>query len=151
MKNKRLLFSTSFSATKYGLSEKYFVVGSDANYYNRGQWRIIKHSHSIYIFENRLTKQCLYSTGQEITGDYGCERGINESNPVVGTNKKNDNRIHWRLVLQKNVYLIQSMVNFRFILSTGEKPLGNEGGWLVSPKCVMSDDNYDDRALWEIN
>lgn len=65
---------------------------------------------------------------------------------------KADNRVQWRLIHHKyNVYLIQSTVNFPYILSTGEKPGAGESDWSENPKCVMSDANYDNRALWEIN
>jgi hypothetical protein len=41
------------------------------------------------------------------------------------------------------------VVNFRYVFSHGEPPVRSEG-YHRSPKCVMADGNYENRALWEI-
>ena len=68
MRTKRLL-----------LSSGYKVLGTDSNYYNRAFWKIINDGQGGYLFENHETKRYLYSEGDEMPGDRGCEGGAAEA------------------------------------------------------------------------
>lgn len=127
------------------------ILASDGNYYNRAHWIIRHYGKGEYIFENGETKRYLFSEGDEIPGDRGCEGGLEEAPVCRGADDDYDNRALWNIVQQENgKYLIASVVNFRYVSSLGEPPTSSEGGWERAPKCVMADANYDDRALWEI-
>ncbi len=140
MRTKRLLFSSGYK-----------VLGTDSNYYNRAYWKIVHGGQGGYLFENHETKRYLYSEGDEIPGDRGCEGGAAEAPHCVDSDASYDKRALWRIVQQGDgKYLIESVVNFRYVFSQGEPPVRNEGGWHRSPNCVMSDKNYENRALWEI-
>lgn len=54
-------------------------------------------------------------------------------------------------ILNKPV-VIENATTKRYLLSTGDpsKATGAEGGWTNSPAVVGADNNYDDRAVWQI-
>ncbi len=140
MRTKRLLSSSGLK-----------VFGTDTNYYNRAYWKIIIDGQGRYLFQNSDTKSYLYSEGDKIPGDRGCEGGAAEAPLCVASDANYDKRALWRIVHQGDgKYLIESIANLRYLFSQGEPPVGGEGGWSGSPKCVMSDENYENRALWNI-
>ena len=139
MRSKRLLFSNGNE-----------IVGSDSNYYNKGFWRIKNDGQGRYLFENLETKKYLYSEGNEISGR-GCEGGVTEAPLCVGSDASYDDRALWRIIKHGDgKYFIESVANFRYVFSQGEPPVRTEG-FSSSPSCLMSDENYDNRAAWNIN
>ena len=142
---------TNERGSEGGASIQNSILGSDANYYNRALWKISNDGHGRYLFENYETKRYLFSQGDEIPGDRGCERGVKEAPLCLGSDDNYDDRALWRIISKEDEkYLIESVVNFRYVLSEGETPSAGEGGWLRSPGCVLADANYEDRAIWEI-
>ncbi|XP_028395716.1 uncharacterized protein LOC114519745 [Dendronephthya gigantea] len=155
LKTKRLLFSSGARVEKKrgsegGVSNENSIFGSDANYYDRVWWKISNDGQGRYLFENHRTKRYLFSMGDEIPGDRGCEGGITEAPLCLGSDDNYDNRALWRIINKDGKYLIENVVNLRYVLSEGEPPTHDEGGWIGAPRCVMADANYEDRALWRI-
>ena len=127
------------------------ILGSDANYYNRANWKIKKNKEGKYTIWNNVAKRYLSTSGDEIPGDGGCENGAAEAPLCLPSEDQDDPRNLWRIIEHQNgKYFIVSVVNFRYVLSQGEPPTRSEGGWLRSPRCAMSDANYENRALWEL-
>lgn len=157
VKTRRYVFPRGGSVTKErgsegGVNSANRVVGSDRLYYNRGGWKIIHQGKSTYIFQSADNGRYLYSMGDEIQVYRGFEGGTTEAPLCLASDDNYDNRALWRIISKgEGKYLIESVVNFRYLLSKGEPPRRSEGGWLNSPECVMSDANYDDRALWYIS
>ena len=155
MRTKRFLLSAGSLVTwargLEGRSEAQIIYASDGNYYNHANWIIRHHGQGQYLFENGKTHRYLFAEGDEIPGNRGCEGGLKEAPVCRGSDDNYDNRAFWNIIQQESgKYLIVSVVNFRYVSSLGEPPTGAEGGWIYSPKCVMADANYEDRALWEI-
>ena len=135
-----------------GVSNANYIVGAEDAYYKLGYWKILYQGEGQYIIENYQNKRYLHSEGNEITGDCGCERGIAESPPCLASDANYDNRALWNIIQKgEGKYLIHSVVNFRYLYSQGEPPNNDEYGYMHAPRCVMSDANYDNRALWEIH
>ena len=123
------------------------IVGSDSNYYYRADWLIRNQGEGKYVFENRFTKRYLFSDG-----DRECEGSVNGASLCRGSDDNYDNRALWYIVQQESgKYLVVSVVNSRYVSSLGEPPTENERGWDNAPKCVMTNSNYEDRALSEIS
>ena len=155
VRTKRLMFSPGSTVVERGseggTSLGTRILGSDANYYNRAFWKILNHGQGRYLFENYKTRRYLFSEGDVLQGNRGCEGVAAEAPPCLGSDANYDNRAVWKIVHQGDgKYFIESVVNFRYVLSYGEPPVRKEGGWHRSPKCVMTDGNYENRALWEI-
>jgi hypothetical protein len=135
-----------------GVSNANYITGASADYYSLGSWKILYQGEGNYIIENYANKRYLYSEGDEIPGDCGCEGGVAEAPPCLESHANYDNRALWKIIQQEEgKYLIQSVVNFRYVYSQGEPVRETDSGYSASPRCVMSDANYDDRALWEIH
>jgi hypothetical protein len=116
------------------------ILGSDLNYYNRAFWKILNHGQGRYLFENYKTRRYLFSEGDVLQGNRGCERVATEAPPCLGSDANYDNRAVWKIVHHgEGKYLIESVVNFRYVLSYGEPSVRIESGWAGSPKCVMAD------------
>ncbi|XP_028395845.1 uncharacterized protein LOC114519861 [Dendronephthya gigantea] len=155
VKTKRLLFSRGTilkeeRGSEGGAKNENEILGSANNFYNQAFWKISKDDQGRYLFENYRTKRYLFSMGDEIPGDRGCEGGITDAPLCLGSDDNYDNRALWRIINKNGKYLIESVVNLRYVLSEGEPPTHPEGGWIGAPRCVMADANYEDRALWEI-
>ena len=155
VRTKRLMFSPGSTVVERGseggTSLGTGILGSDANYYDRAFWKILNHGQGRYLFENYKTRRYLFSEGDVLQGNRGCEGVAAEAPPCLGSDANYDNRAVWKIVHQGDgKYFIESVVNFRYVLSYGEPPVRKEGGWHRSPKCVMTDGNYENRALWEI-
>lgn len=72
------------------------VVGSDANYYNRGNWKIYQLRNGTYFIENfngYFQYRYLFQTGESFTGISGDERGWTDS-PKIVTVENNANYSH---------------------------------------------------------
>ena len=138
------------------------IVGADANYYNRGLWKIIPNGKS-YLIVNQETKRYLFSDGPPIKGQRGDEGGWAassgfESPKVVGADANYYNRALWKIIPSGKSYLIENQETKRYLFSDGH-PIkgarGDEGGWAASsgfesPGIVGADANYYNRALWKI-
>ena len=135
-----------------GVSNGNYITGTDSDYYNFGSWKILYQGEGQYIIENYENRRYLYSDGDEIPDDCGSEDGVAEAPPCLASDANYDNRALWKIIQQgEGKYLIQSEVNFRYVYSQGEPPISVAGNYVHDPRCVMSDANYDDRALWEIH
>ena len=157
MRTRRVLHSignhfTGERGLEGGVSNANYITGANIDYYYLGSWKILYQGEGQYIIENYLNKRYLYSDGDEIPDDCGCEDGVAKAPPCLASDANYDNRALWKIIQQgEGKYLIQSVVNFRYVYSQGEPPIRGEGNYYHSPRCVMSDANYDDRALWEIH
>ncbi|GFZ90379.1 hypothetical protein CYANOKiyG1_00680 [Okeania sp. KiyG1] len=129
------------------------VLGSDANYYNRGQWYLEKRGDA-YTLKNVETNRYAFSTGDIFTGEPGDEGGWLNIHPIVGADANYYNRAQWYIVKQGDAYRLENKETNRQLFSTGSiftgEP-GDEGGWLDSPVMTGSDANYYNRSLWEIS
>ena len=131
-------------------SKGYKIVGTDHNYYNFAFWKIINVGEGRYAFENVKNGRYLYSDGDEIS-DRGCEGGAAEAPLCLGSDSKDDDHALWRIIDKGDEkYLIESVVNFRYVFSLGEPPVRRQEGYTNPLKCVLSDENYENRAAWKI-
>ena len=139
VRTQRLMFSNGYE-----------IFGTDHNYYNRAFWKIINDRQGRYLFENVATGKYPYSGGDEIS-DRGCEGVAAEAPLCLGSDSKDDDRALWRIVDNGDgEFFIESVVNLRYVFSQGEPPVRSHEGFANPPKCVMSDENYEDRAAWKI-
>lgn len=114
----------------------------------------------VYFLENVETKRYVFQDGSKVKGNQSSEGGwISKSPKVVGADANYYNRAYWRITPRGDgKYSIKNVETKRYLIQDGE-PIkgrrGDEGGWLAhsgfkAPKCVGSDADYGDRALWYI-
>ena len=141
------------------------VVGTDANYYNRAQWKIIPQGGDKYFIENVVTKRYLFQSGPAIKGKRGDEGGWKASSgfqapAVLGTDANYYNRAYWKIIPRgSGMYFIENVETKRYVFQEGPKiegKRGAEGGWLASsgfkaPAVVGADANYYNRAYWKLH
>ena len=139
------------------------VVGTDANYYNRADWRISPQGEDRYFIENVVTRRYLLQDGNSIKGNRGDEGGWKagsgfEAPKVVGADSNYYNLAYWKILPQGDGrYFIENVETQRYLFQDGERigERGAEQGWLAStgfesPSLVGTDANYYDRAYFKI-
>lgn len=147
----------SYRGVEGGWSNSPKVVGSDANYENRANWRITQvfsETLAIYLIKNIVTQRYLFQAGGVIGSYRGAEGGWGNSPKVVGSDANYYNRAYWKILpLSSGNYFIENSEFRRYTFQTGETYSGNrgdEGGWSDSPKIVGSDANYYHRAQFSL-
>ncbi len=76
------------------------IVGTDANYYKRAMWEVIKNGET-YMLKNIETNRYLFSTGEKHSGTDGDEGGWLNSPQLVGADANYYNRALWYIVRLK--------------------------------------------------
>ena len=163
----RLLFQTGpvikgKRGAEGGWSQAPAVVGTDASYENRTQWKIIPQGSDKYFIENVVTQRYLFQSGPDIEGKRGDEGGWKASTgfqapAVLGADANYYNRAYWKFIPQFNgMYFIENVKTKRYVLQDGPYiglDRGDEGEWLASsgfkaPAVFGADADYDYRAYW---
>ncbi len=147
---KRLLFSTGDPAegNEGGWTNSPAILGTDLNYYNKGDWYLIKNADGTYYLKNSMNGRLLFSTGPPVVSNEG---GGANSPAVVGADANYYNRARWILEKQYNgYYTLKNKETNRFLFSPGKAVEGNEGGWTNSPPILGTYANDYNRANWKI-
>ena len=153
MKNtvtNRLLFcsgSPIIKSNEGGWLKSPKILGTDANYYNRAAWNLIKNGNT-YLLQDMLTKRYLFSTGAKATHDEG---GWLKSPSIVGTDLNYYHRAEWYITFHGSDVHLKNKVTDRYLFSSGKEVSAPEGGWLKSPDILGTDGNYYGRAAWKIS
>ncbi len=131
------------------------VVGTDNNYYDRANWKLIPVSNTNYFYlKNVITNRYLLCPNEPIRTTDAQDGGWSKNKAIVGSDANYYNRAQWKItktyVKGKVGYLLYNVKTNRLLMSTGSKPTKDEKGWTKSPKLVSADANYYHRAVWHI-
>ncbi len=162
VETKRYAFADGKPVTNPGSEGGYgsapHVVGVDANYYGRANWKFTKQSGGAYLIQNEQTKRYLLETGKPITNwPRGQEGEFGSTNPVAAADDNYYGRALWQLRPQSNgMYILENEISKRYLFQTGERISGAreaEKGWKESsgfeaPVFEGKDNNYGNRAFF---
>ncbi len=161
-RTERYAFADGKPVTKPGSEGGYgsapHVVGADANYYGRANWKFTKQTDGTYLIQNEETKRYLLETGKPVS-QRGTEGEGGTANPVAAADDNYYGRAQYNLLHKGNgKYIFENAISKRYLFQTGDRISGDrsaEKGWTDSsgfeaPLLVGKDENYNDRALFTV-